>query len=71
MVVRLNYPNKIKKNNIKETNYGNRGMSLESELNSSNEYSLKYHQLPITMVYIKENILTLKLKKLKVLLHLT
>ena len=40
MVVRLNYPNKIKKNNIKETNYGNRGMSLESELNSSNEYYL-------------------------------
>lgn len=36
----MNYPNKINKNNNKQTNYGNRGMSLENEINSSNEYYL-------------------------------
>ena len=37
----MNYPNGIKKensNSLKETTYSNRGMTLESELNDSNEY---------------------------------
>lgn len=36
----MKYPNKIKKNTQKQISYGNRGMSLESEINSSNEYYL-------------------------------
>ncbi|MBR2828397.1 MAG: Holliday junction resolvase RecU [Bacilli bacterium] len=37
----MNYPNGIKKHldsNINHVNYGNRGMTLESELNDSNEF---------------------------------
>ncbi|MBQ6323281.1 MAG: Holliday junction resolvase RecU [Bacilli bacterium] len=34
----MNYPNGIINNNNKEINYKNRGMTLESELNESNEY---------------------------------
>lgn len=36
----MNYPNKMKKTQTNNINYGNRGMSLESEINSSNEYYL-------------------------------
>ena len=37
---KMNYPNKMKKSQSNNINYGNRGMSLESEINSSNEYYL-------------------------------
>lgn len=37
----MKYPNKIKKNNIKNTEFGNRGMSLEYDLNTTNDYYLE------------------------------
>ena len=43
-MIQLNYPNGIKKNTqiknsfLKKESYKNRGMTLENELNSSNEY---------------------------------
>lgn len=51
----MNYPSGIKKENIKDTslekgNYGNRGMTLESELNSSNEY---YRDINKAYIYKK------------------
>jgi len=36
----MNYPSGIKKKITKDINYGNRGMSLESDINISNEYYL-------------------------------
>ena len=36
----MKYPNKIKQSKTKQINYGNRGMSLESEINQANEYYL-------------------------------
>ena len=49
----MNYPNGIKKENFqekkqKEINYENRGMTLESELNSSNEY---YREIDKAYIY--------------------
>ncbi len=51
----MNYPNGIKKENFqekkqKEINYKNRGMTLESELNSSNEY---YREIDKAYIYKK------------------
>ena len=51
----MNYPNGIKKENLqekkqKEINYKNRGMTLESELNSSNEY---YREIDKAYIYKK------------------
>ncbi len=51
----MNYPNGIKKENSqeknqKEINYKNRGMTLESELNSSNEY---YREIDKAYIYKK------------------
>lgn len=56
----MNYPNKIVKKNNNETNYGNRGMSLESEINSSNEYYLVndiaiIHKKPTPITITKVN----------------
>lgn len=52
----MNYPNGIKKLNIRENshmkniNYGNRGMTLESELNLSNEH---YREIDKAYIYKK------------------
>lgn len=50
----MNYPNGLKKrakeNNFYYTNYANRGMSLESELNTTNEY---YRQIDKAFIYKK------------------
>ena len=51
----MNYPNGIKKENFqenkeKEINYKNRGITLESELNSSNEY---YREIDKAYIYKK------------------
>ena len=47
----MNYPNGIKRLNInKETTYKNRGMSLENEINSANEY---YRLMDIAYIYKK------------------
>lgn len=46
----MKYPNKIKKCPTKVTNYANRGMSLENDLNSSNNY---YCDSEIAFIYKK------------------
>ncbi len=51
----MNYPSGIKREGIKKdlsknTSYGNRGMTLESELNSSNEY---YKEIGKAYIYKK------------------
>lgn len=51
----MNYPSGIKKEGIKKdssrnTSYGNRGMTLESELNNSNEY---YRDIEKAYIYKK------------------
>ena len=37
----MKYPKGVKVSKVKDINYGNRGMSLESDINESNEYYLK------------------------------
>ncbi len=46
----MHYPNNIKKNITKITNYANRGMDLESEINDSNEY---YIEINRALIYKK------------------
>ncbi len=47
----MNYPSGVKHNNInQDINYSNRGMSLEEELNSSNEY---YREIDKAIIYKK------------------
>jgi len=47
----MNYPSGVKHNNIKQDiNYSNRGMTLEEELNSSNEY---YREIDKAIIYKK------------------
>lgn len=46
----MKYPNKIKKTLVKTTNYSNRGMTLESLINESNEY---YINEDIALIYKK------------------
>ena len=46
----INYPNKIKKQVVKYTNYANRGMSLENDLNDTNKY---YLDNDIAVIYKK------------------
>ena len=47
----MNYPNGIKKDNTNHyTNYGNRGMNLENDLNITNEY---YRNMDIAYIYKK------------------
>jgi len=46
----MNYPNSIKKKNIKVINYANRGMSLEEDLNLTNTYYLESN---IAIIYKK------------------
>ena len=47
----MNYPNGIKKqNNTSPITYRNRGMSLESDLNESNEY---YREIDKAYIYKK------------------
>ncbi len=47
----MNYPNGIKKQKKHhDTNYGNRGMTLEKDLNQSNEY---YRNMDIAYIYKK------------------
>lgn len=47
----ITYPNNIKKNTkYKEKEYGNRGMTLEAELNDSNKYYLESN---IAVIYKK------------------
>jgi recombination protein U len=46
----MQYPNNIKKQNTKEINYANRGMSLEYDLNISNKY---YLENDIAIIYKK------------------
>ena len=51
----MNYPNGIKKH-IKETpNYGNRGMTLEEDINISNDY---YRDNDIAIIYKKPTPIT-------------
>lgn len=38
----MNYPTKIKKNNNNLINYDNRGMSLESDINITNDFYISY-----------------------------
>ena len=55
-MIQLNYPNGIKKNTqiknsfLKKESYKNRGMTLENELNSSNEY---YREIDKAYIYKK------------------
>lgn len=51
----MNYPNGIKKSNITKTNFGNRGMTLEREINLSNEY---YLENDIAVIYKKPTPIT-------------
>ena len=53
MVINLiKYPNNIvKTTNKKIKNYGNRGMTLESEISSTNEYYLLHDNFPILSLY--------------------
>ncbi len=46
----MNYPNGMKKNFQRQVDYSNRGMSLESEINLSNEY---YRDSGIAYIYKK------------------
>lgn len=46
----MKYPNKIKKNGTKNINFANRGMSLEYDLNITNEY---YKEKNIALIYKK------------------
>ena len=46
----MNYPSGIKHNETKQINYSNRGMTLEEELNSSNEY---YREINKAIIYKK------------------
>lgn len=46
----MNYPSGIKHNHIKDIKYDNRGMSLEKELNSANEY---YRAMDKAYIYKK------------------
>ena len=46
----MNYPSGVKHNKTKEINYSNRGMTLEEELNSSNEY---YREIDKAIIYKK------------------
>lgn len=52
----MKYPNKIKKNTNKQITYGNRGMSLESEINQANEYYLLNN---IAVIYKKPTPVTI------------
>ena len=61
MVINLiKYPNNIvKTSNKKVKNYGNRGMTLESEINSTNEYYLLHdiavvHKKPTPVTVVKQ-----------------
>ena len=57
----IKYPNNIKKANIsKVKNYGNRGMTLEHDLNDTNKYYINHdiaiiHKKPTPIGIIKEN----------------
>lgn len=46
----MKYPNSIKKPTVRTTNYANRGMSLESDLNITNSYYLESN---IAVIYKK------------------
>ena len=46
----MNYPSGVKHNNNTTINYSNRGMTLEEELNSSNEY---YREIDKAIIYKK------------------
>ena len=46
----MKYPNKIKKNNLNIPNYANRGMTLENDINITNEYYLENN---IAVIYKK------------------
>lgn len=49
--MKINYPNNIKKTNtVKVNNYGNRGMTLEFDLNETNNY---YLEKDIAVIYKK------------------
>jgi len=55
---RMNYPNGIKKHDEKETNYGNRGMILENDINETNKFYLAnniaiIHKKPIPITITK------------------
>lgn len=52
----MNYPNGIKKSNNTFINYGNRGMSLENDLNSTNEF---YRLNDIAVVHKKPTPITI------------
>ena len=52
----MNYPNGVKKDSktnsvLKKLSHKNRGMTLESDINSSNEY---YRSIDKAYIYIKE-----------------
>ena len=54
----MNYPNKISKTKVKNTNYANRGMFLEEDLNLSNKYYLEsniaiIHKKPTPIKIVK------------------
>lgn len=61
MVIKLiNYPNNIIKQNVKFKNYANRGMTLESEINQSNQYYLEkdiavIHKKPTPIQVVEKN----------------
>ena len=53
----MNYPNGIKKNNIsKNITFGNRGMTLEKEIDITNEY---YRQVDLAHIYKKPTPITI------------
>lgn len=56
----MKYPSKIRKNDNKQITYGNRGMTLESEINQANEYYLindiaVIHKKPTPITITKVN----------------
>lgn len=52
----MKYPMGIKQNKVKTTNYGNRGMSLEEDINITNEY---YRNEDIAVIYKKPTPITI------------
>ena len=56
LVTFMNYPNGLKKTTKGTINYGNRGMSLEDDINITNEY---YRDNDIAIIYKKPTPITI------------
>ena len=57
----VKYPTGVKKNHQKEVYHGNRGMALEDDINTTNEY---YLQNNIAVIHKKPTPITIKKTKI-------